>query len=53
MTITVAAGSASNKYYNTSSSISVVQGDLISFKAVNNATSASGTIVTNSIMYEV
>jgi hypothetical protein len=53
MTITVAAGSASNKYYNTGSSISVAQGDLISFKVVNNATSASGTIVTNSIMYEV
>lgn len=53
MTITIAAGSLSNKYYNTSTSIAVVQGDLVSFKAVNSASSASGTIVTNSIMYEV
>jgi hypothetical protein len=53
MTITIAAGSATNKYYNTSTNIAVVQGDLVSFKGVNSASTASGTIVTNSIMYEV
>lgn len=53
MTITIAAGSLSNKYYNTTTSISVAQGDLVSFQAQNNASTASGTIVTNSIMYEI
>jgi hypothetical protein len=53
MTITIAAGSLSNKYYNTTTSISVAQGDLVSFQAQNNASTSSGTIVTNSIMYEI
>jgi hypothetical protein len=53
MTITIAAGSATNKYFNNSTTIAVVQGDLVSFKVVNNASTSSGTIVTNSIMYEV
>lgn len=53
MTITIAAGSLSNKYYNTTTSVSVVQGDLVSFQAQNNATSSTGAIVTNSIMYEI
>ena len=52
MTITIAAGSATNKFYNTTSNISVVQGDLITFKVVNNA-SAANALVGNSIMYEV
>jgi hypothetical protein len=52
MTITIAAGSATNKYYNNSSNISVVKGDLITFKVVNNA-SAANALVGNSIMYEV
>lgn len=52
MTITIAAGSATNKFYNTTSNISVVQGDLITFKVVNNA-SAANAVVGNSIMYEV
>jgi len=52
MTITVAAGSTTGKYYNTTSNISVVQGDLITFKVVNNA-SAANALVGNSIMYEV
>ncbi len=53
MTITIAAGSLSNKYYNTTTSILVAQGDLVSFQAQNNASTSSGTIVTNSIMYEI
>jgi hypothetical protein len=52
MSITILQGSTTNKYYNTSSSISVVQGDLVSFKVQNLATTNSGTIVTNSIMFE-
>ena len=53
MTITIAAGSLSNKYYNTTTSVSVVQGDLVSFQAQNNASTSTGAIVTNSIMYEI
>jgi hypothetical protein len=52
MTITIAAGSVTNKFYNTTSNISVVQGDLITFKVVNNA-STLNVLVSNSIMYEV
>lgn len=53
MTITIAAGSLSNVYYNNSTSISVAAGSAISFKAQNNASTTSGAIITNSIMYEV
>ena len=53
MTITIAAGSLSNKYYNTTTSVSVAQGDLVSFQAQNNASTSTGSIVTNSIMYEI
>jgi len=53
MTITIAAGSLSNKYYNTTTSVSVVQGDLVSFQAQNNALTSTGAIVNNCIMYEI
>jgi hypothetical protein len=53
MTITIAAFSLSGKYYNTTTSVSVAQGDLVSFQAQNNASTSTGAIVTNSIMYEI
>ena len=53
MTITIAAFSLSGKYYNTTTSVSVAQGDLVSFQAQNNASTSTGSIVTNSIMYEI
>ena len=53
--ITIAAGSASGVFPSTpnSSSLSVVYGDIISYKAVNNASTSTGAIVLSSIILEI
>lgn len=52
-TLTVAAGSASYFYQNTSTSLSVPNMSTITFKIVNNASSPSGAIVSASVMVEI
>lgn len=49
-TLTIAAGSTAGVYSNTSSSLSVTAGDVLSYKIVNNATATSAGIVVTSII---
>ena len=51
ISITIPAGSASGVYSDTSNSASVVNGDLVCYEVINNATGSSGTIQTISINY--
>ncbi|NNV57389.1 beta strand repeat-containing protein [Limnovirga soli] len=49
-TLTIAAGSTAGVYSNTSSTLSVTAGDILSYKIVNNATATSAGIVVTSII---
>ncbi len=51
--ITVAAGSLSGVFSNTTSTLSVVAGDFIGIKITNNASTASGAIIGVSIVLEI
>lgn len=51
ISITIPAGSASGVYSDTSNSASVVNGDLVCYEVINNASGSSGTIQTISINY--
>jgi hypothetical protein len=52
-TLTIAAGSSSFFYQNTSTSLSVPNMSTITFKIVNNASSPSGAVVAVSVMVEI
>jgi hypothetical protein len=51
--LTVAAGSLSGVFSNTTSTLSVVAGDFIGFKITNNASTGSGAIIGVSIVLEI
>jgi len=51
--ITVAAGSLSGVFSNTTSTLSVVAGDFIGIKITNNASTGSGAIIGVSIVLEI
>ena len=52
-TITVAAGSVTGVYQNTSGSLSVAAQGILEYKIVNNAATSSGTIVAVSVTAEI
>lgn len=52
-TLTIAAGSATGVYQNTSGSLSVPAQGILEYKITNNATSISGTIVAVSVTAEI
>jgi hypothetical protein len=53
LTITIAAGSAAGVFTDLVNSVSVVAGDQIGMKYVNNATAASSTIIHNQILLTI
>jgi hypothetical protein len=52
-TLTIAAGSATGSYQNTSSSLTLVAGDYIDIKIQNNAASSTGAVVALSMILEI
>jgi hypothetical protein len=52
-TLTIAAGSATGSYQNTSSSLTLVAGDYIDIKVQNNASASTGAIVALSMILEI
>jgi hypothetical protein len=52
-TLTIAAGSATGSYQNTSSSLTLVAGDYIDIKIQNNAAASTGAIVALSMILEI